>query len=278
MECGWPQSAAIHRMQRENDLSSSYSSHTPLLRDMFENLYRYVHERDDMQDNLVDAFPMAYATGFSDRGMPSLHATEFKHWIWDSKLNDPADMESYIGPFFKIHRVKYIECELPSGYDVDAHFNTGYRVDTTGATTGDTIQKMASAFPVVYNGSYVGYGHTAYSTTAATAEEQMTRALVDQKYLSSTTAGDSSFFGVKMSMDSVRKYQRDAQCHSFNLDFDGEKVHFDDAGFVDPTATTPVANHSPFGLCQKDLRLGVISTHSNQFWRMKLGVGVRFRG
>lgn len=277
-----PQAASIHQMQRENDIADSYVGHLPTLTDLFQNLYQYIHERDHLDDQLLDAVPITYPTGLQDRGRPSLHSSEFRHWVFNSRINNPAMETGYRGPFFKVHKIRRIVAEPPLPYNYQALFKTGMKNDQAapGVTTADTETRQAGTLmDTTYpTGAFHEYGQTAYSAAAVTADGMVSNSRLDYVGSIGPANTDSTWFQGYIRQKDTLKFETDTQWHEFDLDMNGLKVRYDDGGTSDPTAATPVAAHSPFGLCQKDLRLAIISTHDNSFWRMRFDVGVRFRG
>lgn len=241
-----PGADIIHKLMRSGDLDVFYDAHIPKLYDMFENYAKDFYQFDALGNSMVDAVPPV--VGQPPVCRRQLYPSEFYQYIWKSKFNKRRTPWGEQSPPFKIHRVLRITQSVPKLKSSAAYLmSTGLYF---GGTTG-VIAPWGADDPNV--------------DTLNTLE------------LGSNLAA-SSYFTTGLSTDVNRAIQSKRKWYDFSLNMHGAKISYYPGIAKTPEDANPEVAHSAFGQCRHDLRLGVITTHKNAFWRLRVDCSVDFFG
>lgn len=251
-----PQAKYVHKMMLNGDLAATYDDHIPKLWDIFSEYGRTYYQLDSLDGQILDVVPEDINEVPLVRR--SLYATEYKKYIRQSRISRGKLPWEQNGPSFKIHRHLRITQRPPRLRDVAARLNHVASASVVPAPVGLHMNGEAPDS----NLHLIVAQNQNDADTVVNADQEL-------QYVG------HNIFGRINARDLLKSKRR---VYDMSLNFHGQKIKFFDDAIQKPEEAAPVQRHSMFGQCERDLRLAVLSTHGNDFWRMRVQCTMRWFG
>lgn len=252
----------VHQMQEESAIATSYNSHIPRLYQMFDSYAKYFFFNDNNNETMQGVNPPGwYITPGTVLYLPS---TQYRKLIRQSRyVRHPDPLVP--GPPFRVLRRLKLTSYPPKLRDVHAFI---------AADQSANIGKGGMEVKVVGDDmkAMMGYGEATSTTDSLNINKDISTAIntyEDPPSLGTETIG---IYGVSNPRQWLCGYRK---TRDFSLKGNGRTVSYHPNEYVGPGT---ILYHKPFGMCKEDLRLSVISTHPNSFWRLRIKCDVEFFG